>query len=444
MIRTPVQRPTELRLSNNWTLRRRTPLFDVCAGLALVAGVGAIASRQPQLLALGAPFLVAVAASLAVWRPFDGTVRLHIDSARVVEGDTANIAVEIASINGLPRVEVELEISHRLIPEGSTRAVTSVAPGSTTRVNFPVLANEWGVAEIERLTVRVTDRLAMFGGRLQIRPTETIRIGLPEDRVEASLQADRFRRIVGSHLSNDRGRGTEIADIRRFQPGDSTRLINWRISNRRQEPWVTLRHPDRSTTVVVVVDAHDGAERDKQTTQRRSVAAAMALTRGHLAMHDRVGLLVVGHTLRWLPPKLGRNQLFGIADQLIAVSNAPDASLRMYRSPAIASIPGNAIVVAVSPLRDPLMVALVAELRSRGNSVSVLMPDTTSRTRPNRIASTATGQARRLAAAEQAIGVQSLREHGVAIVPWASDEAVATVIESVHVLQQSMARARSW
>lgn len=440
-----VTRPTEIDLGDSWTLRRRTPLFDICASLAVLALVGSIASRKPEIIALGAPFLVAVAASLATWRPFDGGVRLHLDAIRVAEGDTVTITVEIATTSGLPRVEVELEISERLVPEGSLRAVTTVAAHSVARVNFAVRAEAWGIAEIDRLSVRLTDRLGMFTGGIDTRPAETIRVGLPEDRATASLQADHFRRIVGSHLSNDRGEGLEIADIRAFQPGDSTRQINWRISNRRQEPWITLRHPDRSTTIVIVVDAHEGADAERQATQRRSVAVAVALTRGHLAIRDRVGLLVVGHTLAWLPPKLGRNQLHGVTDELIAVSNAPEASRRIYRPTAVASISKDAIVVAVSPLSDPLMVALIAELRSRGNTVSVLMPTTPEPPKASRRRSRDTAaQSRRLAAAEQAIGVQSLRERGVAIVSWDDDESVTAAIQSLYALRLSIARARSW
>ena len=356
------------------------------------------------------------------------------------------IVVETTSRSGIPRLEIELYPSNRLIATGTLRAVTTVAPNSTSTVSFTVRADVWGVAKIERMTLRVADRFAMFGGEIDVRPEHIVTIGLPEDRIVASLEAERFRRIVGSHASTDRGQGLEIADIRPFQPGDSTRHINWRISNRRQEPWVTLRHPDRSTTVIVVVDAHDGADEEQKITQRRSVSAAMALTRGHLAMHDRVGLLVVGHTLRWIPPKLGRNQLFTIADQLVAVSNAPEASRRMYRPPAVSSIPNNAIVVAVSPLRDPLMVALMAEIRSRGNPVSVLVPEDESvkPKRRTRLRGVTNDQARRLAGVEQRIGVQSLRERGVAIVPWDKDEPVVTVIEATKRLRQSMARVRSW
>lgn len=438
---------TSVRLTGDRDLSRRLPLFDVCGLLALAGLCAAVALRRPDVLALATPFVVVVAAALALWRPVDGVVQIRADRTRVVEGDDLTIVVEVTSTRGISRVEIELEPSARLAAVGSLRAVTTVKPDSTASLAFTVSATEWGIARIDKLTVRVSDRFAMFGGEVDTRADTTVTVGLPEDRIAASLEAERFRSIVGSHLSNDRGQGMEIADIRPFQPGDSSRNINWRISNRRQEPWVTLRHPDRSTTMVIIVDAHDGESDDQRITQRRSVSAAMALSRGHLAMHDRVGLLVVGHTVRWLSPKLGRNQLFQIADSLVAVSNAPEASRRMYRPPAVSTIPNNAIVVAVSPLRDPLMVALIAEIRSRGNPVSVLVPITeqaASSTGRFQVTNRTTQQARRLAAVEQHIGVQSLRERGVGIVNWEPDEPVVTVIDSVRQLRMAMARGRSW
>lgn len=438
---------TTFSLAGDRDLRRRLPLFDMCAAIALAGLIAALAMGRSDVLALAAPFVVAVTVALATWRTPDGTVTVQAERHRVTEGDDVTFTVRIASEAGLARVIVELQPDDRLAAAGPLRAVTAVRAGEPVTLTFAFQALEWGVAKIERASVQVTDRLGMFGGHVAGPVAAEVHIGLPEDRASSTLDAERFRRIVGSHLSDDRGQGMEIADIRPFQRGDSSRNINWRISNRRREPWVTLRHPDRSTTTIVVVDAHDGERQDQRITQRRSVAAAMALSRGHLAQHDRVGLLVVGHTLRWLSPKLGRNQLYQISDCLISVSNAPEASRRMYRPPAVSTIPNDAIVVAITPLRDPLMVALVAEMRSRGNPVSVLVPGLTdtglasserSLPRARRIDE----HARRLARVEYLVGVQSLRERGVAIVPWPDDQPVTTVINSVQQLRKTMARGR--
>lgn len=449
--------PATLVLRGSRNLRRRTRLFNFSAFFAVIWALAAIGTRRPELLGLAAPFLMAVVGSLILYKPPDLTANLRLGTDRLVEGASTTVFVEVASTTGLQRVEIELTLGARLVADGTTRAVTSVAPGKSSFVGFGITAEEWGLAAINGITIRTTDRFGLFGGYLDFITNDTIRISLPEERGQLALEAERFRSIVGSHLSNDRGQGQEIADIRPYQPGDSMKSINWRISNRRQEPWVTLRHPDRSTTMVVVVDAHEGDTDHQRAMQRRSANAALSLARSHLAMHDQVGVLVVGHTLRWLPPKLGRNHLFHIADSLIALSNAPEASLRLYRPPAVASIPSEAIVVAVTPLLDPLMTALIAELRSRGNPVSALVPGIDEQA-PRRLSAASVQQlnlgalssryrhadeSRRLALLEQRIGMQSLRERGVAIVPWPSDEPVANVVRTLHRLRQSMTRARA-
>ena len=100
----------------------------------------------------------------------------------------------------------------------------------------------------------------------------------------------------------------------------------------------------------------------------------------------------------------------------------------------------------MTPLRDPLMVSLVAELRSRGNTIAVLAPEVEEEP-PSRIPFLVEGRtsamARRLASAEQAVGIQSLRAHGVVMVPWAVDEPVTVVIDAVRRLRQSMRRVTS-
>ncbi|MEM7091978.1 MAG: DUF58 domain-containing protein [Actinomycetota bacterium] len=428
----------QVALSGDRDFRERTSLFNVSFGFAVATFVIAIVIRRPDVIALGVPFAIIVGLALTGWKPVQGEVRVGVDSPHIREGDLFRLLVDIdAPTHRLDRVEVELELSDRIEAESTVRAVTPVDGGTTRRIAFPIHATQWGVARVPRIHVRVTERFGLFGGSVSRPLNLSIRIGMPEERSSATVEAERFRRVVGSHLSGDRGQGLEIADIRPYLPGDSARDINWRISNRRREPWITLRHPDRSATVVVVVDAHEAANEGHVEAQRRSVSAALALARGHLATQDPVGLLVVGHSVRWLPPRLGRNQLYRIADELISVSNVPRASLRMYRPPAVSNIGRETIVVAISPLRDPLMVGLIAELRSRGNPVAVLVPTTDNDVRFG-VERPTTAMARRLAVIEQTAGLHSLRSRGVVVIEWGDEEPVTVVLEAITRLRRSM------
>lgn len=422
---------------------QRTRPFATWTVLALLSVVAAVVTRRPDVLALGAPFLVAAVAGLVLGRKPELAVGVLLGSGRVIEGETVEIIVELDSADGVPRVEIELETNEGFSPESATRVISVVEPGITNRVALQLRAAQWGIATVDHVRVRAVDRMGAFGRTLDYTTDVAVHVGMADERVEAPMEADRFRRIVGSHLSPDRGQGVEIADIRPWQPGDAHKDINWRITNRRGEPWITQRHPDRSTNLVVIVDAHEGDDELQQSTQRKSVAAALAIARAHLARHDRVGLMIVGHTVDWLAPQLGRNHLFAMADALVTVSNAPDASLRLYRPVAVNTIASDTIVVAISPLFDPRMASLLAELRSRGNPVSVLVPAVGRGTSQTRVTRRVNDEARRLAAVEHLAVRQLLIDRGVAMMDWPDGTSVSQIVASLQRLRRSMQRSRT-
>lgn len=423
-------------------LSHRTRAFASSVGLVLVSFVAAIVTGRAEALALGAPFLLALAAAFALHQLRDFDVALRLSTGRVLEGEPFRVTVDIASETGIPRAEIELAISRGLEPVTPLRSIVSVAAGGSTRCVFELNGAEWGIGAIETIRVRAVDHFGIFSRSVVYTTDAQVHVAMADERVEAPMQADRFRRIVGGHLSPDRGQGVEIADIRPWQPGDTHKDINWRISNRRNEPWITLRHPDRSTNVIVIVDAHEGDSELQRVTQRKSVAAALAIARAHLGRHDRVGLLLVGHTVHWRAPQLGRNHLFAMADALVAVGNAPEASLRLYRPVAVNTIAADTIIVAITPLFDPRMANLLAELRSRGNPVSVLVPDA-DRGTASRIERRIDGDARRLAAIEYRAMRKLLGDRGVAMIDWPDHVPVAVIVASLQRLRQAMQRSRT-
>jgi len=411
--------------------------------MVLLAFAAAVTTKRADILALGAPFLLALAAALATSRQPDLEVEVLVGSGRVIEGENVQVLVDLTSVSGVDRIEVELDTTGGFVPASPLRMLGVIWPNSSKRMRFDLHASEWGIAKVEYVRVRAVDRFGLFSRTFDVSTDVAVHVGMAQERVEAPMEAERFRRIVGSHLSPDRGQGVEIADIRPFQPGDAHKDINWRITNRRGEPWITLRHPDRSTNLVVVVDAHEGDDDVQRATQRKSVAAALAIARAHLARHDRVGLLIVGHTVQWLPPQLGRNQLFSMADALVAVGSAPEASLRLYRPVAVNTIASDTIVVAISPLFDPRMANLLAELRSRGNPVSVLVPQVGRGTDAKRVGRRVDTEARRLAAIEHRAIRRLLTDRGVALMDWPDAVPVAVIVESLQRLRRSMKRART-
>lgn len=439
----PVQHRVGLTARDRRQAHQRTRIFGASAALALLALVAAVVTQRPEALCLGAPFFVAIALATVGSDEHDLDVAMWVASTRVVEGDAVTVSLDLTSNSGIDRLEVELVVNSILVPVSPLRTISAVPAASTKRLAVELHAAQWGIAKVEGLHLRAVDRLGLFSRTFDFSTDLAVHVGMSDERVEAPMRADRFRRIVGSHLSPDRGQGVEIADVRPWQSGDAYQDINWRITNRQREPWVTLRHPDRSTNLVVIVDAHEGDGAIENLTQRTSVSAALAIARAHLTRHDRVGLLIVGHTVQWLAPQLGRNHLFAMADALVAVGAPPEASLRLYRPVAVNTIASDTIVVAITPLLDPRMANLLAELRSRGNPVSVLVPQADRATSRERAGWSADAEARRLAAIEHDAVRCLLADRGVAMIDWPPAASVAAIVSSLERLRRTISQARS-
>ena len=122
-----------------------------------------------------------------------------------------------------------------------------------------------------------------------------------------------------------------------------------------------------------------------------------------------------------------------------------------YRSPQVMLVGLTAVVVVRALVgdwswRDPLMVALIAEIRLRGNPVSVVVPEEPvrpTRRSPRLQRRRVDQQADRLASVEQEMGRLALEQRGVPIVEWPTDESVETIVEVIFQLALTAAVAFS-
>lgn len=80
--------------------------------------------------------------------------------------------------------------------------------------------------------------------------------------------------LAGERVSRQQGRGLNFEGLRRYQPGDDVRLIDWQATARLRTPWVRLYDEERERPVFLLIDQR----LDMYFTTRgktKSVAAAM-------------------------------------------------------------------------------------------------------------------------------------------------------------------------
>ena len=141
---------------------------------------------------------------------------------------------------------------------------------------------------------------------------------VPESLLKA-LELTIARRVegllAGDHRSALLGRGTELAQVRPYVPGDDVRLIDWNVTARTTEPHVRVHLAERVLVTWIVLDTTPSMAFGTAERRKADVALGATLAVGHAATirGNRVGLVGFGGDgVRVVPPRQGRAGLVGL------------------------------------------------------------------------------------------------------------------------------------
>ena len=100
--------------------------------------------------------------------------------------------------------------------------------------------------------------------------------------------------LAGNHASRLRGRGLNFDELRRYQPGDDLRHLDWRASLRTGKPVVRTFTEERDRPALIVVDQRMSMFFGSQRSFKSAVAAELGALAAWMVFHagDRVGGLV--------------------------------------------------------------------------------------------------------------------------------------------------------
>ena len=130
--------------------------------------------------------------------------------------------------------------------------------------------------------------------------------------------------LAGDYRSSTLGEGTELAQVRPYQPGDDVRQIDWNVTARMVEPHVRIHIAERALATWLVLDTSASMTFGTADRRKADVAEGVALAVGHVASRrgNRLGLVTFGDGRpRVLPPRQGRTGLLGV---LLALRAEPD------------------------------------------------------------------------------------------------------------------------
>jgi uncharacterized protein (DUF58 family) len=188
--------------------------------------------------------------------------------------------------------------------------------------------------------------------------------------------------IPGDHRTAALGPGTELAQVRPYQPGDDVRLIDWNVTARTHEPHVRVQVAERALTTWLVLDVSPSMSFGTADRRKADVAEGAALAVANVATRrgNRLGVLTFGgRHPRSLRPLQGRRGLLGLLATLRAEPE-PDGtgstSLGEALSRAGSLATQRGLVVVVSDFRGPRdWRAPLLRLRSRQGVLAIEVRD---------------------------------------------------------------------
>jgi uncharacterized protein (DUF58 family) len=379
--------------------------------LSLAGVVIALIARRPEFAGVAAPALLLLAAGQATRRPTRIVVRVWLSSGRAFEGEAVDLDVR-AEGHGDRQVRWLLYPGAEIDPGDVT-----AADGAQAR--FTLAAERWGRRRIGTMDVVVRDRWRLAEGHLTVSlPVLDCYPGPSAQRTTVVLR--RLPNRLGEHPARTPGVGIEFFGVREYLPGDRQRSINWPASTRRGRLQVNTFAAERSQDVVLLADATSDVGEPGSSAHDLALRGAAAAARAYLEARDRVGVVTYGWGgVSWLPPRLGRRQLYRIIVSMMTgrrlastVSWARSAS--QGRLPR-AALPPGALVVVFSPLLDQRFIETLRNIRERG--FTMLVVDVLNAEPPVR-RGTDERMARQIWRMEQEAIRFSLRELGVPVVHW--------------------------
>lgn len=384
-------------------------------------GLGVLFSAPAVLLAAGVGLAVLAYARWAAPDDVEVAVERSVGTERPSAGEV--VPVELRVTNEGDRSIADLRVVDGVpealeVVEGSPRFGTALRPGESTSSAYAVEARRGRHAFGPTLVLTRSPSGAVESGRLvEAAGTVTCRpaFGALDGGFDPHRRGARF---AGQVPTARGGEGIEFHATRAYRPGDPARRVDWNRWARTGELAVIEFREERSTTVVLVVDAREEAyvapgSNEAHAVDRAATAAGRIATT-LLGSANRLGLVAMAPSDRWVEPRGGRDHRDRVHEALStdpAFASTPPSGRfdpRRWARRFDRRLPAGAEVVLLSPLVDPYPAGVIERVGASGHPAVAVSPDPTAVTTP----------VERLARLDRRLRLAELRDRGVRVVDW--------------------------
>lgn len=350
-----------------------TPKLPGYAALAALGITAGLLLGQPAAVLLAVPFLLALAAGLALVQQPSINLTIKTARERVIEGEDMDVEIRLAAQTAVERLDVLF-----VAPPGISTSVdvcvkeVRLPAGGDDIVHVPVRCEYWGGYTIGEVYLRVHDPAGFFRFEAHVTAAHPLRVYPRAEALRSVLRPTETQNFAGNERSRAKGEGIEFTDVRAFEPGDQVRRINWRLSAKRAELFVNEFHPERNADVVLLLDTFTEVRVGDEGTHLMAVRGAAALARHYLRQRHRVGVVGFGGILRWLLPGMGIRQRYRIVEALIDTDVVLSYAWKGIDVIPRSTLPSHSMVFAFTPLLDQRAIDALLDLPVRGFDLAII------------------------------------------------------------------------
>jgi uncharacterized protein (DUF58 family) len=162
--------------------------------------------------------------------------------------------------------------------------------------------------------------------------------------------------LAGDYRSAFAGVGSELWQVRPYEPGDDVRRIEWNVTARTGEPHVRVELAERVLVTWLVLDASASMAFGTGDRRKADVAEGVAIAVGYAATRrgNRLGTIAFGAEPVVERPRQGRRALLDTLHLLRDLPPAGAGTLRDALEVADRVTKQRALVIVVSDFRGPI------------------------------------------------------------------------------------------
>ena len=375
---------------------RRTPrgntILLLSAVLVTLGIVGPLGSQEFLLFAGVGLFLYYYLSKLLLQVKVKALDALEISRKfphRIDEGKTLDVGLQMVN-RTFVRLSLELVDSYPpffRLRSGTNTAVVDVPARGFAELHYEVTPTSIGSNSFSPLRLVTRDIAGLFFYERSVPDLVPSSVEVTPAGKELSrgvLTAVAISTYGGSLTSRKKGEGLEFADIRRYEPGDPYKRIEWNATAKTNNLMVRELHAETQLNVMIILDstetmAYGEAGRTKLDYAARAVSSLVSYLskRG-----DFIGLTVVrgDGPATILPLARGQNQAYRLLSVLggLTPKKSSAGALRagVTRSVSLGGVKGKTLFFVITDLDSESDLVPLKQLSEMNHEVMVISPYT--------------------------------------------------------------------